>query len=141
MFGILLCKSRPREFSKFARNKLLARTGSDTGITKTETTEKLSNQRTLFTPDVTFGFMLRPSGVGHNRVNVVLIVYFFFLSANRQNNQRRATNLFCHVYTIITTFANVIDNVCHDYYNLTTWFSENINSHFHTGIFIRRFKL
>lgn len=37
MFGILLCKTRTREFSKFARNKLLARTGCDTGITKTET--------------------------------------------------------------------------------------------------------
>lgn len=36
MFGILLCRTRTREFSKFARNKLLARTGCDTGITTTE---------------------------------------------------------------------------------------------------------
>jgi len=36
--GILLCKTRAREFSKFARNKLLARTGCDTGITTTEST-------------------------------------------------------------------------------------------------------
>lgn len=32
IFGILLCNI-PRDFSKFARNKLLARTGWDTGIT------------------------------------------------------------------------------------------------------------
>lgn len=33
MFGILLCNTPQRDFSKFARNKLLARTGWDTGIT------------------------------------------------------------------------------------------------------------
>lgn len=77
MFGILLCKSRPREFSKFARNKLLARTGWDTGITKTETTKRLPNQRTLLKPDVMFNIILRPSSVGHNRANAFLIVYLF----------------------------------------------------------------
>lgn len=41
MFGILLCRPRTREFSKFARNKLLARTGCDTGITETESTGTL----------------------------------------------------------------------------------------------------
>ena len=34
MFGILLCNTPPRDLSKFARNKLLARTGCDTGITE-----------------------------------------------------------------------------------------------------------
>lgn len=44
MFGILLCRALSREFSKFARNKLLARTGCDTGITETETTERSANR-------------------------------------------------------------------------------------------------
>lgn len=34
IFGILLCNKFPRELSKFARNKLLARTACETGITE-----------------------------------------------------------------------------------------------------------
>lgn len=53
MFGILLCKTRAREFSKFARNKLLARTGCDTGITTTEITGTVGQSVIAHRPDVT----------------------------------------------------------------------------------------
>lgn len=53
MFGILLCKTRTRELSKFARNKLLARTGCDTGITTTETTGAVGQSVIARVPDVT----------------------------------------------------------------------------------------
>jgi len=53
MFGILLCKAT-RELSKFARNKLLARTGCDTGITATETSQAVrSVVDWCLVPDVT----------------------------------------------------------------------------------------
>lgn len=53
MLGILLCKTRAREFSKFARNKLLARTGCDTGITTTESTGAVGQSVIARLPDVT----------------------------------------------------------------------------------------
>lgn len=53
MLGILLCKTRAREFSKFARNKLLARTGCDTGITTTESTGAVGQSVIARAPDVT----------------------------------------------------------------------------------------
>lgn len=53
MFGILLCRTRTREFSKFARNKLLARTGCDTGITTTESTGAVGQSVIARVPDVT----------------------------------------------------------------------------------------
>lgn len=53
MFGILLCKTRTRELSKFALNKLLARTGCDTGITTTETTGAVGQSVIARVPDVT----------------------------------------------------------------------------------------
>lgn len=103
MFGILLCKTRTREFSKFARNKLLARTGCDTGITTTESTGAVGQSVIARVPDVTSleitlrlrarGYLCAQNGAGLSYRDPSRSAPFAFLAEN--NHLRLNTPAAC----------------------------------------------